>query len=126
MEYVALLSTLYLYTSRLLLLDLTIEDIRKCSPKFWAFQEDPILCVDGGVTNILACHVNLFLGSLSPHLRTKPYLQPIIDRGLKGELFGNFLLSEVGHGLDILNLETTATKVSDGFILNTPHPRAAK
>ncbi|TCD61292.1 hypothetical protein EIP91_008660, partial [Steccherinum ochraceum] len=82
--------------------------------------------VDIGMANILACHVNLFLGTLSPHAQRSPHLRPIIERALKGEFFGNFLLSEVGHGLDIVNIETTATKVKDGFMLNTPHPRAAK
>ncbi|TCD67265.1 hypothetical protein EIP91_000342 [Steccherinum ochraceum] len=106
--------------------DLSPEDVLKCTPKFWAFQEDPVFALDASVTNILACHVNLFLGTLSPHLRRRPHLESVMERGLKGELIGNFLLSEVGHGLDILNLETTATKVHDGFILHTPHPRAAK
>jgi hypothetical protein len=38
-----------------------------------------------------------------------------------------FLLTEVGHGLDARNLETTATLKSDGgFELHTPRSRAAK
>lgn len=78
------------------------------------------------MTNILACHINLFLGTLSYHVRRNPYVRPVIEAGLKADVLGNFLLSEVGHGLDILNLETRATKVHDGFILHTPHPRAAK
>ncbi|TCD61295.1 hypothetical protein EIP91_008663 [Steccherinum ochraceum] len=49
-----------------------------------------------------------------------------MDQGLKGEVIGNLLLTEVGHGLDIMRLETTATKTHDGFILHTSHPRAAK
>lgn len=59
-------------------------------------------------------------------LPQRPDLKPIIERGLRCDLFGNMLLSEVGHGLDILSIETTATKVAGGFILNTPHPNAAK
>lgn len=36
-------------------------------------------------------------------------------------------MTEVGHGLDIANLETTATLLPSGeFILNTPSPSAAK
>lgn len=36
-------------------------------------------------------------------------------------------MTEVGHGLDIANLETTATLLPSGdFILNTPTPSAAK
>lgn len=36
-------------------------------------------------------------------------------------------MTEVGHGLDISNLETTATlRPSGEFVLNTPSPAAAK
>lgn len=36
-------------------------------------------------------------------------------------------MTEVGHGLDIANLETTATRLPSGdFILDTPSPAAAK
>lgn len=107
-------------------LDLDIDDILHCTPKFWAFQQDPIHSLDGSLTNYLGCHINLFLGTLSPHLKRRPCLRPIVERALKGEIFGNFLLSEVGHGLDILSMETEAIKVHDGFILNTPHAKAAK
>lgn len=38
-----------------------------------------------------------------------------------------FLLTEVGHGLDAKNLETRATKLADGgFDLHSPTPRASK
>jgi alkylation response protein AidB-like acyl-CoA dehydrogenase len=37
------------------------------------------------------------------------------------------MLTEIDHGLDTKHLETTATLQHDGsFILNTPHPGAAK
>ncbi len=40
---------------------------------------------------------------------------------------GQFLMTEVGHGLDIVNMETTATMQPSGeFILNTPSSQAAK
>ncbi|KAH9921831.1 hypothetical protein B0H21DRAFT_177663 [Amylocystis lapponica] len=106
--------------------NLSLEDIGRCSKRFWDMQFDPILVLDIGCNNILACHINLFLGFLAPLVPQRPDLLPIVQRGLKGELFGNFLISEIGHGLDILNLETTATKVADGFILNTPHSGATK
>ena len=38
-----------------------------------------------------------------------------------------FLLTEVGHGLDAKNLETAATLLPDGtFDLHTPNANAAK
>lgn len=37
------------------------------------------------------------------------------------------MLTELDHGLDAKNLETTATLQSDGsFVLHTPRPGAAK
>jgi acyl-CoA oxidase len=36
-------------------------------------------------------------------------------------------MTEVGHGLDIGNMETTVTLLPSGqFLLNTPTPQAAK
>lgn len=97
-----------------------------CKKRFWDMQADPILVLDVGCANILGCHINLFIGTLGALLPRRPDLMPIVDGALKGDFFGNFLLSEVAHGLDIMNLETTATMVADGFILNTPHKGAAK
>lgn len=38
-----------------------------------------------------------------------------------------FMLTELDHGLDVRNLETTATLLPNGeFDLHTPHPGAAK
>lgn len=39
---------------------------------------------------------------------------------------GQFCLTEVGHGLNALHLETTATLVDGEFVLNTPSEGAAK
>ena len=37
------------------------------------------------------------------------------------------MLTELGHGLDIANMETTATQLPSGeFLLNSPTPSAAK
>ena len=97
-----------------------------CQKRFWDMQADPILVVDVGCANILGCHVNLFIGTVAALVPRRPDLLPIVESAVRGEFFGNLLLTEVGHGLDILNLETTATKVADGFVLHTPHRSAAK
>lgn len=89
-------------------------------------QREGVLPLDAGTTNILACHVNLFLGTIIPLLKRRPDLQSVVEKGLKCDFFGNLLLTEVGHGLDITGMETTATKVADGFVLHTPCADAAK
>ncbi|KAJ3543972.1 hypothetical protein NM688_g5795 [Phlebia brevispora] len=106
--------------------NLTVREVTTCSKRFWDMQADPILVVDVGCSNILGCHINLFIGTLGALLPDRPDLKPIVDAAVRGDFFGNFLLSEIAHGLDIMNLETTAIQVDDGFILNTPHPGAAK
>ena len=51
----------------------------------------------------------------------------ILEISLSMPYSGQFLMTEVGHGLDIANLETTATLLHTGeFMLNTPHANAAK
>lgn len=106
--------------------DLSAQEIVSCSKRFWAFQQDPVFASDPALTNILTCHVNLFIGTLVPLLPSRPYLTPLVEKALKAEIFGNLFLSELGYGLDIGNLETTATKVADGFVLNTPTNASTK
>ena len=106
--------------------ELSIDEVVLCKKRFWDMQADPILVLDVGCANILGCHINLFIGTLGALLPRRPDLMPVLQGAVRGDFFGNFLLSEVAHGLDIMNLETTATKVPDGFILNTPHRGASK
>ncbi|KAF7799519.1 hypothetical protein EIP86_010756 [Pleurotus ostreatoroseus] len=57
----------------------------------------------------------------------RPDLAESLDQLLRFELSGQYCLTELGHGLDAFNLETTATWQSDGtFLLHTPLERAAK
>jgi alkylation response protein AidB-like acyl-CoA dehydrogenase len=87
---------------------------------------DPILSLDIAMFTMLAAHVGLAIGTLSRHLRSRPDLRPLVQRLLRFETVGLYLLTERGHGLDSFNIETTATKTSDGYILHTPREEAAK
>ncbi|KAH8102913.1 hypothetical protein BXZ70DRAFT_758724 [Cristinia sonorae] len=106
--------------------NLSPQDIANCSRRFWEHQQDPVFGVDPALTNIMTCHINLFLGTLIPLLPQKPHLKPLVEKALKAEILGNMFLSELGHGLDIGRLETVATNVDGGFILNTPCNSATK
>ena len=86
------------------LLEPTIEDIVFCSPRFWKMHQDPVFSIDNGCNNIVACHINLFIGTVAAMLPARPDLQDLVEAGLRCEFFGNLLLSEIGHGLDILNI----------------------
>lgn len=49
------------------------------------------------------------------------------DQLLTSDGSGNYFLTELNHGLDVINLETTATLKPDGsFDLHTPNKGAAK
>jgi len=67
------------------------------------------------------------MGTISSFLSERPDLLPLLQALERFDTCGEFLLTELGHGLDVRNLETTATLQADGsFVLHTPHPRAAK
>ncbi|KAI9434571.1 acyl-CoA oxidase [Lactarius indigo] len=97
------------------------------TPKFWDMHLDPIVALDYGLFTILAAQINLTVGTLSRFLPNRRDLAPLVKSLLKGETMGLFLLSERGHGLDALNIETTAHQQEDGsYILHTPHEEATK
>ncbi|KAG0699133.1 acyl-CoA oxidase [Suillus ampliporus] len=96
------------------------------SPKYWAMMTDPIMSLDTAMYTILAAHVGLTIGTLSRHLHKRPDLRPLVNRLLRFDTVGIYLLTERGHGLDAFNIETTATKTPEGFIINTPREEACK
>ncbi|EEB91389.1 hypothetical protein MPER_10256, partial [Moniliophthora perniciosa FA553] len=106
---------------------LTADDIRNVSPKYWAFHTDPILAMDFAVATLLTIHYNLCAGTLAMYASERPDVAVLLEKLLSFDLSGQYCLTEIGHGLDIINMETTATKLRDGgFILNTPVKQAAK
>ena len=65
--------------------------------------------------------------SVSKHCGTCFFLVELSQLGLTSNYSGNYFLTELHHGLDVMNLETTATLKPDGsFDLHTPHKGAAK
>ncbi|KAI9375221.1 acyl-CoA dehydrogenase NM domain-like protein [Aspergillus egyptiacus] len=106
---------------------LTAEDILHLTPKFWDMHRDPIGAFDFAAHTLLTIQYNLVAGTLAPFLKDRPDLSGVMDRILYFDISAQFLLTEVGHGLDARNLETTATLLPSGeFELLTPCRRAAK
>jgi acyl-CoA oxidase len=67
--------------------------------------------------------------------RNRQDLQGIVHKLENWDYNGHYMLTELGHGLDVINMETTATfttfssaegKVEKGFILHTPSESAQK
>lgn len=81
--------------------------------------------VDGGLATIAGIHYNLFLGSLLDH-HDDPRRN--LDAVISMRSTGVFLCTEVGHGNDAPNLETTAVfnPATGGFALHTPSAQAQK
>ncbi|KAF8264348.1 acyl-CoA dehydrogenase NM domain-like protein [Lactarius quietus] len=106
---------------------LTIEDVLFLSQRFWDLHTDPIASIDGAAATLLTLQYNLCAGTLATYLPEQPSLAPLIQRVLDFEVSGQYCLTELGHGLDVIHMETTATILPNGsFDLHTPLERAAK
>jgi alkylation response protein AidB-like acyl-CoA dehydrogenase len=82
---------------------------------------------DSAVATILSIHWNLCIGTIGTYAHRQPELAPLLQKLIRFDLCGEFMLTEVGHGLDARNLDTTATLQPDGsFDLHTPMAAAAK
>ncbi|KAJ7748814.1 acyl-CoA oxidase [Mycena maculata] len=106
---------------------LTLDDIMNLSPKFWDMHIDPIICTDGAATTLLTIQYNLVAGTLGGFVSGREDIRTLVDDIINFRTIGQFCLTEIGHGLDVSNMETTATLLVDGgFELHTPHQGAAK
>ncbi|KAJ5933849.1 Acyl-CoA dehydrogenase/oxidase [Penicillium verhagenii] len=106
---------------------LTLKDILYITPEFWKLHWDPLLAVDGGAFTLASIQCNLFVGTLAPFAMKRPELLPILQSALEFDISAQFMLTEVNHGLDARNIQTTATILPDGDIdLHTPSPNDAK
>ncbi|KAJ6520795.1 acyl-CoA dehydrogenase NM domain-like protein [Mycena vulgaris] len=107
--------------------DLTVEDVLTCTEKFWDSTLHPINLIDGAATALWTIHVNLACGTLSPYAASQPHIRELCCRILAFEVTAHYMLTEVGHGLNAQNIETTAELRPDGaFEIHTPNPGAAK
>ncbi|KAI0066071.1 acyl-CoA dehydrogenase NM domain-like protein [Artomyces pyxidatus] len=107
--------------------NLTAEDLLTLSPTYWEFHTDPILAMDGAAATLLTIHYNLCAGTLAMFSSGRPEILITLQDILAFRTSGQYCLTELGHGLDVFHLETTATLLPDGnFELNTPTESAAK
>ncbi|KAJ5871442.1 Acyl-CoA dehydrogenase/oxidase [Penicillium soppii] len=106
---------------------MTVKDVLYLTPKFCKLHSEPLVAVDGAAFTLLTIQCNLFVGTLAPFALKRPELQPILQSALRFDISAQFMLTEVNHGLDARNIQTTATILADGDIdLHTPTPNDAK
>ncbi|GAB2713697.1 hypothetical protein [Nocardia thraciensis] len=100
------------------------RDIATDLPRLFAvFDWSAVLATD--LIPLISGHYNLASGSLATLTdpdSAAPYLHDLDD----GSSIGVMLLTEYGCGSNIQFMQTTATWDGDGFVLNTPNPRARK
>ncbi|KAK1463832.1 hypothetical protein CTAM01_17082 [Colletotrichum tamarilloi] len=106
---------------------LTVYDILHLSPNFWRFHFDMIAARDMTAFVIATIHLNLCIGTIGRFADERPDLAPLLEDLRQFKICGEFMLTEIDHGLDAKNLDTTATMLDDGsFVLHTPAFGAAK
>ncbi|KAJ6550950.1 hypothetical protein DFH09DRAFT_823201, partial [Mycena vulgaris] len=106
---------------------LTAGDIENWMQPFWDLHVDRALAMDTAAGTLVTIQINLVVGTLIKYLRDDPSLSALMDDILAFNVLAHYCLTEVGHGLDAINIETMATALSDGsFELHTPHLGAAK
>ncbi|KAH9477756.1 Peroxisomal acyl-coenzyme A oxidase 3 [Psilocybe cubensis] len=106
---------------------LTRHDLATVSPRYWEFHSDPIMMMDCSAGTLVTIHYNLCGGTLSMYAGDREDVAQILEKLLSFELSGQYCLTELGHGIDVRNMETTATLLPSGeFDLHTPTPAAAK
>ncbi|KLO15450.1 acyl-CoA dehydrogenase NM domain-like protein [Schizopora paradoxa] len=106
---------------------LTPHDVTALTEKFWAVTADNIFAIDSSAIILLTIQYNLAAGTLAPFAEHRPELRPLLDQMLNFDISAQFLLTELGHGLDARNLETTATLLPSGeYDLHTPRLEASK
>ncbi|KAJ7578570.1 hypothetical protein C8J56DRAFT_1060031 [Mycena floridula] len=67
------------------------------------------------------------VATVAQYAANRPDLIELCEKMLKFEISAQYMLMEVGHGLDTQNIETQATLLSDGgFDFHTPNAAAAK
>ncbi|KAJ7453159.1 hypothetical protein FB451DRAFT_1281868 [Mycena latifolia] len=107
--------------------NLTIDDIANLNQPFWDLHTDPAMAMDTGAGTLVTIQINLAAGTLVKHARDHPAIAKLVDDVLAFRVLAHYCLTEVAHGLDAINIETTATLLPDGgFDLHTPNPGAAK
>ncbi|KAL0568288.1 hypothetical protein V5O48_013699 [Marasmius crinis-equi] len=108
---------------------ITPQDTLTCSEKFWNMHLDAVGVEDYSAWALLTIQLNLSAGLVAYFaVQTgSRFLESLAEQIVNFDISAQFLMTEVGHGLDALNLETTVTVQPDGsFDLHTPHRGAEK
>lgn len=125
---------------------MTAKDILDKTARFWAYHSHckcMHICTllprcnsvrgldvnvrDTAAWTIITIHWNLCMGTIARFAHGRPDLHKILDDLQAFRVCGEFMLTEISHGLDAKSIETVAALRTDGsFDLHTPRLGAAK
>ncbi|CAI7635104.1 unnamed protein product [Penicillium palitans] len=106
---------------------LTAVDVLQFTQKFRNLHLDLIGALVCAAFTLMTIQINLAGGTLARFAGKHAQYRNLLDQILNFDISAQYLLTEVGHGLDAKNLETTATMLPNGeFDLHTPKPSGAK
>ncbi|KAJ7235190.1 hypothetical protein C8J57DRAFT_1530882 [Mycena rebaudengoi] len=88
---------------------LTAVDIETLTQPFRDLHVDPAMAMDTAAGTFITIQLNLVAGTLVRYLKDSPSLNALMNDILAFDILkAHFCLTEVGHGLDAINIETTA------------------
>ncbi|KAJ3506444.1 hypothetical protein NLJ89_g6866 [Agrocybe chaxingu] len=101
---------------------LTTEDVLKASEKYWELFNDPILCTDVTIGQLINAHFNFSVFTLAKYADLRPDVADLVDRLLKYAVSAQYLTKWMA-----LKSGTTATLMPDGSLeLHTSDTKDAK
>ncbi|KAJ7236823.1 hypothetical protein C8J57DRAFT_1088016 [Mycena rebaudengoi] len=98
------------------LLALTAVDVETLTQPFGDLHVDPAMAMDTAAGTFIIIQLNLVAGTLVKYLKDSPSLNALMNDILAFDVLAHFCLTEMGHGLDAINIETTATLLPDGSL----------
>ncbi|MET8538527.1 acyl-CoA dehydrogenase [Streptomyces sp. NPDC005065] len=103
------------------------EEIVADPRRLFAVSDWPSL-MDTTTLPLLSVHYNLCLTTILHHGQNRDDLSEYIDELSSMRSVGSFMVTELGWGNNVANLQTQAVyeHETDQFILNTPNPQAQK
>lgn len=60
--------------------ELTADDVRNTSSKYWELHSDPIMPMDGAAGSLISIHYNLAVGTFARYTKGRPDVEALLHR----------------------------------------------
>lgn len=85
------------------------EDCLNLTYKIWNLHRDPFIVKNGSILTLLTIHYNLSLGTIAHFKKERKDLDKLISDYENFNVFGQYMLTELGYGNNVYQLKTTST-----------------